>query len=281
MSRLRIFIVTYRNAPDLHNNLASLFASDAAGAEVTVINNHSDFSLADEFAGRVRVLHNVLRPDSSTGHLSRNWNQAIMLGFGSLSAPQADYVVHCQDDVVFDKNWWSYVRGMHERYSFVTMGLGDAFCSYAPDAVRKIGLWDERFCNIGYQEGDYFLRALVYNRDRSSINDPIHGRMLNADPHNYFMFGGPNGSVRWGGNSKVLSIPVRNTNRQTAHDQSVAFHGLSSSLFREKWGVSATNWMAEFLLDPPRRSRIQNYITYPYFERDVEDLGGKNYLEAK
>ena len=28
---------------------------------------------------------------------------------------------------------------------FLTFGIGDCFHSYTPNAVKKIGLWDERF----------------------------------------------------------------------------------------------------------------------------------------
>jgi hypothetical protein len=42
------------------------------------------------------------------------------------------------------------------------------------NAVKQVGLFDERFCNIGLQEADYFLRCLLYNKDRSSLNDIEH-----------------------------------------------------------------------------------------------------------
>lgn len=36
---------------------------------------------------------------------------------------------------------------------------GDALTSYTAAAISKIGLWDERFCNIGWQDLDYWFRV--------------------------------------------------------------------------------------------------------------------------
>ena len=36
-----------------------------------------------------------------------------------------------------------------DRYVLVNAGVGDAVTSYVPEAIKRIGLWDERFSNIG------------------------------------------------------------------------------------------------------------------------------------
>jgi hypothetical protein len=176
---ISIYIVTYRSRVDLNNNIASILAS-GADVRINVINNHSEFFLEPKHEKAVTVLHNNLRPNFSLGHLARNWNQSLLHGFQDLRNPASDIVITVQDDVIFKSNWLPNLLDLHRRYSFITMGGGDAFCSYLPEAVRKIGMWDERFCSIGYQEGDYFLRALIYNRENSSINDIQHGRLHNA-----------------------------------------------------------------------------------------------------
>ena len=85
--KIKLFIVTYNNALELNKTLTSLFKSDlnAIDYEVFIINNHSNFSIDEQFEKNVAILHNVLRPDNSTGYLTRNWNQALILGFGNLN----------------------------------------------------------------------------------------------------------------------------------------------------------------------------------------------------
>ena len=65
----------------------------------------------------------------------------------------------------------------------MTFGQGDALQVMTPESIRTIGLYDERFCNIGYQEGDYFQRARILNNEKSSINDFTHLRLLNVVPN--------------------------------------------------------------------------------------------------
>jgi hypothetical protein len=282
---INIYIVTYRSPIDLKNNIASILAS-GADVRINVINNHSDFALEPAHERVVTVLHNRVRPDFSTGDLARNWNTALLHGFRDLKKPASDMVITVQDDVLFKADWLPRLIELHRRYSFITMGAGDAFCSYLPEAVRKIGLWDERFCNIGYQEGDYFLRALIYNREDSSINDRIHGRLHNAVEGNKFA---PFGDFKKGlenedieadpaerADSMLITVPRMNLDRKKAHLSSMRFHPLLHAVFRHKWGLSDIQWTAEH--HALRRSLVPNYITYPYFERDIEGLREKNYI---
>lgn len=278
--RLSIYIVTYRNPDDLNNNIASVLASHAP-ARIHVINNHSQFFLKPEHEKVVTVFHNSLRPDFSTGHLARNWNQALLHGFKDLKNPANDIVVTVQDDVVFKPDWFRNLIDLHRRYSFITMGLGDAFCSYLPEAVKKIGMWDERFCSIGFHEADFFLRSLIYNRDYCSINDPGHGRQHNAVEGNvYRQFSANHGAADLDrADSMLVTAPHWNDDRKNAHLSAVSNHPLSETLFMHKWGVSGSNWVAEHYAI--RNSLITNYLMYPYFEKDVEGLRDKNYLVAE
>ena len=125
--RVSIYIVTYRNPVDLNKNISSILAS-GADVRINVINNHSEFFLEPKHEKAVTVLHNNLRPDFSTGHLSRNWNQALLHGFKDLKNPANDIVVTVQDDVIFKPDWLSRLIDIHRRYNFVTQGIGDAFC---------------------------------------------------------------------------------------------------------------------------------------------------------
>lgn len=163
------------------------------------------------------------------------------------------------------------------------MGAGDAFCSYLPEAVRRIGLWDERFCNIGFQEADYFLRALIYNRDNSSINDVDHRRPHNVltgnsvSDYNARRLESDEQTDRM--DSKLITIPYTNLERRDAALGSVQFHSVSRTVFEYKWGVVPAPWGDEHLgLQHPR---IPSFITYPYFEKDVFALKAWLWRAAK
>lgn len=143
----------------------------------------------------------------------------------------------------------------------MTFGIGDCFHSYTPNAVKKIGLWDERFCNIGYQEADYFLRALIYHGSKSSINDLYHKRIHN--PLN---------------NNVVINTPSGFQRRESSHLESMKYHDISENLFKTKWNIASERWNVGEIIKTINNSLIPNFIYYPYFEKDVENLKQHNYV---
>jgi hypothetical protein len=257
---IRLFICTYRNPTALDRNLASLFASDLTRHEheICVINNcQSEFRVRRAFRRKVKVLHNVCRPDFSWGHLSRSWNQGLMLGFENLAAPACPHVMLAQDDTLFAPDFCSRVLEAHARFDLITADWGDMFLSFTPEAVRRVGIFDERFCQVGYQEGDYFLRALMCHRERVSINDRKHGRVLNT-------VGFP-----------ICRRPHRRANPHSAPQRTC----LSKQVFQQKWpGIRDTHWTNDLVNNPPESPAIPTYLTYPYFEKDLYDLRGKGYV---
>lgn len=260
---VKLYIITYNNKNDLNKNLESVFDSDLLGTNISIniINNHTNFSINPQFQNKVNIYHNSLRPDFSTGHLSRSWNQAIINGFRDLNNPDCDILIHCQDDSIFDHNWLRYLLDLHQSYDFIQMGIGDNFCSYLPESIKKIGLWDERFCGIGYQEADYFLRCLIYNRDKTCLNDYQHGRLINNV------------------NFSICNRPLPPDVFSSDHKKSMKFHPINEKVFNAKWpGISPNYWPSSVLHHPPRVSAIHNFITYPYFEKDIYDLTGKNFI---
>lgn len=271
----KLFIVTYNNAEDLDACLNSIYNKVEVPDEIYVINNHSSISINKDYidSGLI-VLNNVLRPDFSTGHLSRNWNQALINGFKDVNKPDSDIVMTCQDDTIFEEGWLDFIKENHQKYSFMTFGVGDAFCSYTIDAVKSIGLWDERFCNIGYHEIDYFLRAHIFNRDKSSINDIHFGiNFLDGNYYNHELH-----IDGHGGNKNVLKVPAKNTDRLNNHNlsKSVA-HNHSEKMFNYKWPeVPISHSWREFNLTHLRPK--DQFITYPYFELKIENLKDKGYI---
>jgi uncharacterized protein YkvS len=80
--KIKQYIVTYNNKIQINNCLESIFSKlsneELSILDVYIINNHSNLDIDEKYLNRVTILNNDLRPDFSTGHLSRNWNQAII-----------------------------------------------------------------------------------------------------------------------------------------------------------------------------------------------------------
>jgi len=261
---VRLYIVTYKGFERLTQTLESLFSSDlsAVDIDVTLINNHSDFRLEDKFEDRVSVIHNSPRPDWSNGHLSRNWNQALLNGFERLDDPACDIVVAAQDDTIYRSDWIPKLLELHEEYSLVQNGLGDQFVSYTPEAVRNIGLWDERFI-FSYHAADYFYRSAIYNKEDTCINDPGHNRALNP--------------IYPDDLEKSSGYLVNEDPREIDEgwDQSSYSVKVGEALMENKYsGLS----FEEVKSDPQITPMLESYVFYPYFEKDVSNLARKNYL---
>ena len=267
--KIKIFIVTYNNPQNLQQTVDSIYKGirfplddPNMKLELNIINNHSNFAMPKTI-DKIRILHNVLRPDFSTGFLSRNWNQALILGFENLNEPKADIVIGCQDDTLFYINWLNNLIDLHKKFSFITYGWGDNFMSWTPEAVKKIGLWDESFQMSGHTS-DYFLRALIYNKNKSSINDNHHNRLLNFQ------------DIRI---ANRLDVVKERLDERRIH----SFYG--QKMIDHKWGniegctKMLTHWKnklinSSHLIKPKCRSRI----LYSYFEKDIETLKEQNYL---
>lgn len=265
MTPFKIYIVTYNNEPELTKTLRTLYDSDIIERDykIYIINNHSNFTTDVSWCDNLTVLHNVLRPDFSTGHLSRNWNQALILGFESLSHPACDYVVCAQDDTIFHKEWASNIVGLHGQYSFITYGWGDNFMSWTPDGVRQIGLWDERF-QFGGHTSEYFLRALMLNKKESSINDYHHHRILNAE------------KLQIADRPKIPK--GHQVSRRSGKDRTLALLELKFPDAVARTNATITHWRSGFINEPPTTFALPSYIMYPYFEKDVLTLKRQRYI---
>tara|TARA_R110001599_G_scaffold235705_2_gene434901 strand:+ start:457 stop:1269 length:813 start_codon:yes stop_codon:yes gene_type:complete len=268
--KIKIFIVTYLGEKRLPVTLPSLFESDINNFEheVFLINNHTKLIIPEEFKGKISVINNNLRPNWSTGHLSRNWNQAIVNGFKSLKNPDCDIVVCSQDDSVFKKDWASKCIELHKKYSFIQNGHGDQFHSYLPESIIKTGLWDERFCGLFRQAADYFWRCVMHNKNGSSIQDTGHTRVLNPILEN-----NEKGSRQY-----LVDPDVRKIDEKQWSDSDTINNSISLKLILEKYGFDPYPWTKETISRAGNKTLSKNYITYPYFEKDIENLAGKNYL---
>jgi len=296
MKKLKIYIVTYQRSDILNDTLAKLFNSDFSkvdNTEVNIINNHSEFYLDPKFRSKVNVLHNTLRPDWSNGNLAENWNQALINGFKDLNNPDCEYLVTMQNDTSVHPNWCTNLFEMHKKYNFIVGKYGDNLVSYTPEAVKTIGIWDENFFGVQYKEADYWLRALIFNKEKSCINDTLHGIELNNETaleldttidRNFIEesgFKGSNTLKRKADNSEHAKIW---STRGGQYKQYVWKY------FQSKWSGTWTtepkketwikNWPKEFKNNPPdiSKSKLKHLIKYYYFEKDIYNMAGKNYL---
>lgn len=265
MRKTNIYIVTYNNPERLNENLFRLTETtkhidlSQHSLNVVVINNHTNFFLDDRYKN-ITVWHNVTRPNFSCGHLSRDYNAALIHGFQNLKTPAVNQIVCAHDDSMWHKNWFEDLLEIHNTYSFYVGDYGCSMHSYLPEAVKTIGIWDERFCNIGYHEADYLLRALIYNKDKSTINDYMGGRVLNP--------------------TKVLfDHPPANHNKLDHSNASLRYHTVTRKVFEEKWGVHPEFWDKR-MLRVPTEPKINQFMFYPYFELDISDLDNKKYIYA-
>ncbi len=269
--KIKFYIVTYNRFNELNKTLESLFNTDINkyNVEIFIINNHSNFKINELYLNKVKVIHNTLRPDFSTGHLSRNYNEIFLHGIKDLDNPDCDILIHSHDDNLFKLTLFSELIEYHKKYSFITFSWGCGFCSYLPIAIKKIGMWDERFCTIGYHEGDYFLRALKYNNEHTSINDWHAARRI----HNPI--------------SDALCFKQSDTEQNDSHKKSFSNYSICRRLFELKWKDwrSTRNILEDtsFPINAPAlnvpKPAIPTYMLYPYFEKKIENVEEKYYVD--
>jgi hypothetical protein len=297
MKKMKIYILTYKRSKMLNDTLDKLFKSDFArikNTEVTIINNHTEFYLNPLFRDRVKVLHNSLRPDCSNGNMAENWNQALINGFIDLNNPDCEYLVTLQNDTAVHPNWYTNLMKLHEKFNFVVGRYGDNLVSYTPEAVKKIGMWDENFASTVYKEADYWIRALIFNKEKSFINDTLHGLELNnenyleldtAEDRNFLFESNNSGD-------EVLKRKADDSEHQAIWNagRGGMYKAFAWKYFNEKWSNTwvsqpekigwIKHWSREFVKNPPdiKKSNVKIFIKYPYFEKDIEDLHLKNYL---
>lgn len=295
---MKIYVVTYKRSEMLNDSLDKLFSSDfseLSNTEVNIINNHTDFSLRPEFEKRVNVLHNVLRPDWSNGNVSENYNQAFINGVVNLRKPATELLVTMQNDAAVHPNWCEHLFEMlyEQKFNFVVGHFGDNVVCHTPESIRKIGMWDENL-PAQYKEPDYWIRALNYNKEKSCINDTLHGLELNnenaldIDTTEDRIFVEEEG---FKGNDTLKRRPddsehaeIWKTSRGGIYKQ------LAWSYFYHKWSGTwkseptrngwVKQWTKDFVDNPPdfTKSKFKTFVKYVYFEKDIKDLKNKNYL---
>jgi hypothetical protein len=296
INNVAIFIVTYKTEDFLKENIKSILDSDIKkfvnNFTITVINNyHKKFDIEKEIKSYgVRVIHNYLRSCDMKGHLARNWNESIIMGFESVNNPKNDIVILCQDDTKFKQNWFENLLKHHidHGYEWVMNGCGDQFQSFLGTShIKKVGLYDERFNSIQWQEIDYQIRSIIYNEYKVSISDWCHNCFYNA-------LGTEKDRVWLVEIGEKYCGYRRRTNDQGKSDWRYAEANMD--FWIQKWGLNKPHGVDcdsvvirnGCLHDPSlslyrkiksngNKTVIKNTMLYPFFEREC-DLGDKNYI---
>lgn len=294
MRKVWVTIITYNNTPALTTNIEHLFNSDLVTSGqyewyIEIINNHHNFYIQPEYADKVTVHHQTLRPEwSYTGFFTRDCNSAIMRAFKNLHAPLHDHLIILQDDVYVKPDFMSKLVERHNSgIEFIMSGIGDALNSFTPTAVKKIGLYDERF-QTGFHEADYILRAIQKLGKQCSISDIAHGRVWNQTDGGKF-YASDNGThninlaTRTSRAESDLVVCPGFTDDQLANVGKR--HGTTwhEPLWKMKWGAEHRfyNWDDNFMYNviPTLKQRTPNFILYPHFEKDIEGIYTETYHE--
>ncbi len=261
----RIYIVTFKKTDLLIRCLRSIFdgGNDLSRCEILIMNNYvpehvPELRLPEDLTQRVTVIHNSARPAFSTGHLSRSWNECIIDGFRDILNPACEVIILLQEDAVLAYGALGQIKKHLETYDYITIGSGDEVQVITPNAIRAIGLYDERFCNIGHQEADYFRRSFLFNPQRTSINDTPHDRV-----HNPITL-----------EEIIVRVPTGAQRNDPDHQLSAQYHPLSLAVFHNKWHDVITNEWSKYGY-PPMRLEAKQYMLYPYFEKHLPNLDKK------
>jgi hypothetical protein len=172
--KIRVYIVTFRRDDVLNLNLRTLWAgaSHPEALEVTVISNHPEVCIEEaNLRPNLRVLINQTRHTHSWGYLARDWNFAIIDAFKTWQNPEGvDWCVLAQNDVEWLAGWDQWLV-QQEQFDLISQPVGDAVVALNIEAVRKVGLFDERFCSLHFHDIDFLNRAVITLGKRGSICD--------------------------------------------------------------------------------------------------------------
>lgn len=283
--KTKLYILTYDNQYHINDNLNSLFASDIDNRylEINIINNHTNLQISEENKkrlndfGNYKILNNVMQSDWSWGYTTRNWNQSLILGFRSLNNPDCDVVVCAQDDTNYYKDWFKKLQYRHaEGLEFIACGLGDCFCSYTPEAIKTLGLWDERYSFLNWSEHDYFMRASSWLGYKCAIDDQTNPEK-NSVCQSHYDFYAFNQEKAWG----IAWKPAENEIKQSLRGiRQATGDVLGKKLFEMKWGTHPYDERTKSINNVGNKlvPLIPTFILYPYFEREIPDLQQKGYV---
>ena len=107
----------------------------------------------------------------------------------------------------------------------------------------------------------------MYNVEGSTIQDPIHHRVLNP-----IFLNDIEKSRGWLVDPDVRQIDAVHDNSPHGNNE------ISAKLMAAKYPFEPFPWTLEKIRSRPSKTLIPNFITYPYFEKDIYNLQEKGYI---
>ena len=270
VKKIKLYFVTFKNDLELQATFDSIPGSGILDYdfEITVVNNAENYPIQIDvhpsIKEKTRFVTNGLRIEKTStgahtpGHLSRDWNFCLVDGFKSFDEPDSEIVVLCQNDLAFIPNGIHKLVESHDKYNFVSCGAGDTLHSYTIDAIKNLGLWDERFCSRILQEADYFTRNIAFNSEFCSLNDDHHRRVYN--PLGY--------------DDKIIDLSIRPKNRRFERnhleEREDVQKKINGDLYNAKWSnISSASWSDKHIQKIKTLKITEQFkqnVFYPYFE---------------
>jgi hypothetical protein len=180
---LTINVITYKIPEDLLiQNLDRLYSTtDDAVCDIRVINNGPP-----SYLDSVRKAFNdnevsFLENGPDTRWLSKTWNMAIVTS-------SYEWAMCASDDIEFNPVWFDEWLKRSGKYDFI----GRGFSCFSVKKSAHVG-FDEGFRGGGFEDNDYFYRALQANMNMSMEwaaweKDPLPENSwfhMHADPKRY------------------------------------------------------------------------------------------------
>ena len=136
----------------------------------------------------------------------------------------------------------------------------------------KIGMWDERYLTPGNKEADYYIRALIYNKEKSMIGDFVHRRLLNH--HDALPL---DTSEYQGGNADWKEIKSNELWDEGWYHTTQIFYWKWKDTWKSQPSYNGwlVNWSQDFIDNPPSPPKVPSFVQYYGFEKNIE-LHNKN-----
>jgi len=294
MKKIKAYIVTYKRNDVLNELLESIFNSNLENCnlEVNIINNHSDFFINDNFRDKVKVHHNQCRVDWSNGNLAADFNFALIDGFRNLNTPDCDYVITLQNDALLHPDWAQCMLEQFNTYDFIVGYLGDNIVGYTPELIKSVGLWDENFSGVQNKEADYYFRCLLHHdKEKIQINDILHRRLINYNPNLTLDLVEDRGFIINQNNTsrfpddiehKEIRVNMNTYNSSGLHYFFYKWGNTKPDLPLKKGSWSQPGWLINWPEDMkennPTHPLNTQYIKYPFFEKDINNIKNKGYI---
>jgi GT2 family glycosyltransferase len=104
--QIKAYFITYKNNKELSDTITSFVYNGGKVCDITIVNNSPSVPISIPYIPiNYKVIDNNTRPDFSTGHLARNWNECLVDGFKDVNNPDCDIVILSQNDVRYSKGF--------------------------------------------------------------------------------------------------------------------------------------------------------------------------------